>query len=290
MKEYIGIDIGGTKCAVVRGSEEGKILDKIRFATENLDSTLKKIFEAVETLWTSKVAAIGVSCGGPLNSKTGVILGPPNLPGWDEVPITEMMTEQFGVPAFLKNDADACAVAEWQFGAGRGKDNVIFLTFGTGMGAGLILNGRLYEGACGMAGEIGHVRLFEDGHMGYGKRGSFEGYCSGGGIAQYGLGTAAELAGKAMDGDREAIEVWEQIGANLGRLLAVLMDVLNPDVIVIGSIFVRARHLLEGAMNQVLDKEVLAPNRRVCKVVPAELGESLGDVAALSIAITSLKE
>lgn len=290
MKEYIGIDIGGTKCAVVRGSEEGKILDKIRFATENLDSTLKKIFEAVETLWTSKVAAIGVSCGGPLNSKTGVILGPPNLPGWDEVPITEMLTEQFGVPAFLKNDADACAVAEWQFGAGRGKDNVIFLTFGTGMGAGLILNGRLYEGACGMAGEIGHVRLFEDGHMGYGKRGSFEGYCSGGGIAQYGLGTAAELAGKAMDGDREAIEVWEQIGANLGRLLAVLMDVLNPDVIVIGSIFVRARHLLEGAMNQVLDKEVLAPNRRVCKVVPAELGESLGDVAALSIAITSLKE
>lgn len=290
MKEYIGIDIGGTKCAVILGDEDGKVLKKIRFATENLENTLKKIFDGVEELWTDGVAAIGISCGGPLNSKTGVILGPPNLPGWDEVHITEMLTERFGVPAFLKNDADACAVAEWQFGAGKGNDNVIFLTFGTGIGAGLILNGRLYEGTCGMAGEVGHVRLFEDGHIGHGKHGSYEGYCSGGGIAQYGCGTAAELAERANAGDEDAKKIWNQIGSNLGRLLAILMDILNPDVIVIGSIFARAGHLMEDAMNQVLEKEVLIPNRKACKVVPAKLGESLGDVAALSVAITSSRE
>lgn len=290
MREYIGIDIGGTKCAVVLGDENGKVLKKIRFATENFENTLKKIFDSVEELWTDCVGAIGISCGGPLNSKTGVILGPPNLPGWDEVHITEMLTERFGVPAFLKNDADACAMAEWQFGAGKGHDNVIFLTFGTGMGAGLILNGKLYEGACGMAGEIGHVRLFDDGHIGYGKRGSFEGYCSGGGIAQYGLGTAAELAEGAATGNQEALDIWNQVGENLGRLLAILMDILNPEVIVIGSIYARSGNLMKEAMEQTIEREVLAPNRNACQVVAAELGESLGDVAALSVAIAGMKE
>ena len=157
MKEYIGIDIGGTKCAVVRGNEEGKILKKLRFSTRDREETLKEIFDSAEALWSEHVQAIGVSCGGPLNGKTGVILGPPNLPGWDRVPITDMLTERFHVQAKLCNDADACAVAEWKFGAGKGCENLVFLTFGTGIGAGLILNGRLYEGTLGMAGEVGHV-------------------------------------------------------------------------------------------------------------------------------------
>ena len=151
MNEYIGIDIGGTKISVIRGDAAGNILEKKKFATKTKDETLKEIFEGVSELMNEHVTSIGVSCGGPLNSKTGVILGPPNLPGWDEVPITDMLTETFGIPAYLKNDADACAVAEWKFGAGKGTENMIFLTFGTGIGAGLILNGRLYEGSTGMA-------------------------------------------------------------------------------------------------------------------------------------------
>ena len=202
MKEYMGIDIGGTKCAVVRGDENGTILEKIRFQTEDRETTLHKLFEAAEQLLTEDTVSIGVSCGGPLDSKKGLILGPPNLPGWDCVPITDMLSEHFGKRAYLQNDADACALAEWRFGAGKGSQNLIFLTFGTGMGAGLILNGRLYSGACGMAGEAGHVRLYEGGHKGYGKDGSFEGYCSGGGIAQYGLGTARELAEQAATSPR----------------------------------------------------------------------------------------
>ncbi len=285
MKEYIGIDIGGTKCAVVRGDENGTVLKKLRFPTTDKEQTLEEIIRAAGELMTPKARAVGISCGGPLNSRTGEILSPPNLPGWDHVPITKLLEERLGLPARLKNDADACAIAEWKFGAGQGTKNMIFLTFGTGIGAGLILNGTLYEGSTGMAGETGHIRLFEGGHTGYGKVGSYEGYCSGGGIAQYGLGTAAELCQKAMEGDPEAVEVWEKTGEYLGRLLAILMDLLNPEAIVIGSIFARAGHLMEPAMNRILEKEVLLPNRRACRVLPARLGESLGDVAALSVAI-----
>ncbi|MCI8453028.1 MAG: ROK family protein [Lachnospiraceae bacterium] len=285
MREYIGIDIGGTKCAVVRGDENGRILKKLRFLTTDRERTLEEIIRAAEELLTPDVRAIGISCGGPLNSGTGEILGPPNLPGWDHVPIKKLLEERFGLPVHLKNDADACAVAEWKFGAGRGTENMIFLTFGTGLGAGLILNGKLYEGSTGMAGETGHIRLFADGHTGYGKAGSYEGYCSGGGIAQYGLGTAEELYQKAMEGDPEAVGIWEQTGRNLGRLLAILMDLLNPEAIVIGSIFVRAGHLMEAEMNRILEKEVLLPNRQACRVLPAGLGETLGDVAALSVAM-----
>ena len=252
MREYIGIDIGGTKCAVVRGDESGRILEKRSFPTTDRANTLEQIFEHTRQILSDRTKAIGVSCGGPLDSKTGVILGPPNLPGWDCVPVTEHLTERFHLPAYLENDANACAVAEWRFGAGKGCENLIFLTFGTGLGAGLILDGKLYRGACGMAGEVGHVRLFPEGHIGYGKAGSYEGYCSGGGIAQYGLGSARELADKARAGDPRALAVWEQTGGNLGRLLAILMDILNPDVIVIGSIYARAGDLMRDACEQIL--------------------------------------
>lgn len=288
MEEYIGFDIGGTKCAVVRGRSDGTILEKKRFATGDPDSTLKRLFEAAKELWTENVVSMGVSCGGPLNSKKGVILGPPNLPGWDEVPITDMLTREFQVPAFLKNDADACAVAEWRFGAGQGTENMIFLTFGTGLGAGLILNGRLYEGTNGFAGEVGHVRLFDQGHIGYGKPGSFEGYVSGGGIAQYGLGDAASLGKRAEAGDQEALAIWEKTGEYMGRLLAMLIDILNPEAIVIGSIYVRAGQFMKPAMERIIGTEALAESKGACQIRPAELGESLGDVAALCVAMQIL--
>lgn len=285
MKEYIGIDIGGTKCAVIRGDEQGFITDKISFPTQNREETLAQIFDAVQQLWTKYVAAIGISCGGPLDAQKGVILGPPNLPGWDRVPITELLTNRFHVPAYLENDANACAVAEWKFGAGKGCENMIFLTFGTGLGAGLILNGKLYQGSCGMAGEVGHVRLFDTGHIGYGKAGSYEGYCSGGGIAQYGLGSAAQLAALAAEGDEKALKLWERTGAYLGRLLSLLIDILNPDRIVIGSIYVRAGHFMADSMYKMLEAETLPESRKACIILPAMLGEALGDTAALSVAM-----
>ena len=169
MNMKIGIDIGGTKCAVVLGDEK-QIVKKIRFDTTSRDETIDNIINAVDSM--GKADAIGISCGGPLDSKRGIIMSPPNLPEWDDVHIVDMLTERFGIPAYLCNDANACALAEWKYGAGRGTENMVFLTFGTGLGAGLILGGRLYEGTSGMAGEVGHVRLSQFGPVGYGKMGS----------------------------------------------------------------------------------------------------------------------
>lgn len=280
---YIGIDIGGTKCAVTRGSGT-RIDEKIRFDTTGRDETLARIFDATAQLMTHDVTAIGVSCGGPLDSRRGVILSPPNLPGWDDVHITERLQNRFGVGAYLCNDADACALAEWRYGAGVGTDSMIFLTFGTGIGAGLILGGRLYSGACGMAGEIGHVSLYEDGHIGYNKRGSVEGYCSGGGIAQYGKGSARELGVRAEAGDAEAVSIYERVGYDLGKALAILVDILNPEAVVIGSIYVRSREFIEPSMRRSLEKYALAQSVAAVRIVPAALGESLGDCAALCVA------
>jgi glucokinase len=254
------------------------------------------------------LAGIGISCGGPLDSRAGLILSPPNLPGWDRVDVVGPLAHRFGVPVALQNDANACALAEWRWGAGRGCDNMIFLTFGTGMGAGLILDGRLYSGTNDLAGEVGHMRLEHDGPIGYGKAGSFEGFCSGGGIANLGRdlararlaagqpplycptadalpGVSAETIGQAAQaGDPTALEVYRIAGQSLGRGLAVLVDILNPERIVIGSIYARQQALLEPVALQTLRQEALPLALGVCAIVPAGLGEHVGDYAALAVA------
>ncbi|MDI3508455.1 MAG: glucokinase, partial [Clostridiales bacterium] len=184
---FIGLDIGGTKLAAILGTSDGRILKKLKLPSEadkGPEQMLDKLTAMAQQLMGPEVVAIGISCGGPLDSRRGIVMSPPNLPGWDNVHIVDIMSRRFGIPAYLQNDANACALAEHRFGAGVGCDNMVFLTFGTGMGAGLILDGRLYSGITDTAGEIGHIRLAPDGPVGYGKAGSFEGFCSGGGIAK----------------------------------------------------------------------------------------------------------
>lgn len=310
----IGFDIGGTKCAVSYGIEcaEGfQILDKRTIPTEHGISPyemIDKMYVLAEEM-TEEIQVIGISCGGPLDSRQGVILSPPNLPGWDEVRIVSYLKEKYGIRAYLQNDANACAVAEWKFGAGRDNENMIFLTFGTGMGAGLILNGQLYSGTNDNAGEIGHVRLSEHGPVGYGKTGSFEGFCSGGGLAQLGQNIARErfqrgepvsfcesisklesitakgIAEKAKEGHEDAKEVYRICGEKLGYGLSILIDLLNPEKIVLGSIYERSGELLKEEMEKVLKRECLSAARQACKIVPAELGDAIGDYAALAVGV-----
>lgn len=316
MSLLAGIDIGGTKCAVVLGRPDGDtiaVLDKARFPTPpTFTAAMSRIADALADLLARRpqasLRAIGISCGGPLDSRAGLILSPPNLPGWDRVDVVGPLAARFGVPVALQNDANACALAEWRWGAGRGARNMIFLTFGTGMGAGLILDGRLYSGTNDLAGEAGHIRLEHEGPLGYGKAGSFEGFCSGGGIAHLGrtraeqqlaagqppayCPTPADLPGvtaetialAARQGDPTALEVYRTAGRALGRGLAVLVDILNPQRIVIGSIYARQQALLEPPMLETLRAEALPLALDVCQIVPAGLGERVGDLAALAVA------
>lgn len=292
----LGIDLGGTKCSVIAADDNYNILHKTVFPTGRdlepeviLDKIIACCQDDIEKQGGSscRVTKIGVSCGGPLDEKAGYIYAPPNLPLWKEVAITDILSGKFGVPTFLKNDANACALAEWKFGAGKNTKNMIFLTFGTGLGAGLILDGKLYSGSSGMAGEAGHIRLSDDGPFGYGKYGSFEGYCSGGGIENLAGSmmnkslTAKEVAILANQGDEKAREVLTVSAHYLGKGLAVLVDLLNPEMIVIGSIYARARTYFETEMHRVLRAEALPDNYKMCRIVPAGLGEKLGDMASL---------
>ena len=196
---YIGFDIGGTKCAACLGVKRAggiDIIAKRAFPTPKpWQAAIEALFCAAEELLREHgepVSACGFSCGGPLDSRLGVVMSPPNLPGWDNVPLVRLAEERFHVPAFLENDANACALAEWRWGAGQGTHSMAFLTFGTGLGAGLILDGQLDSGTNDNAGECGHLRLERFGPVGYGKQGSFEGFCSGGGLAQLGCAMARE--------------------------------------------------------------------------------------------------
>lgn len=315
MNYYLGIDIGGTKCAVLRGDEEGHILSKLRFDTTDYTTTMEKILLAAEQLVIEgreqgqPVRAVGISCGSPMDSVRGIIKEPPNLPGWVDVPITQLLSDRLGLPSRLCNDANACALAEWRFGAGRGTRSMIFLTFGTGMGAGLILDGRLYAGATDAAGEVGHIRLAPNGPIGYHKPGSFEGFCSGGGLAQLGRQfaeeaircgeppaycptpadlpsvTAKSIADAAHAGDSTALAVYELCGTRLGQALAILVDILNPECILLGSIYARSGDLLIPAMRRVLAAECLPDSLAACRILPAALTESVGDLAALTVAM-----
>lgn len=311
----LGFDIGGTKCAVVTALvDDGEItlLKKEKCATDltvSPEKMIEKLIDMAESILDRKPDAIGISCGGPLDSKKGVIMSPPNLVGWDNVKIVDIIGKHYGVMAKLQNDANACALAEWRFGAGKGCENMVFLTFGTGLGAGLILGGRLYEGTNGNAGEVGHIRLAPQGPVGYGKSGSFEGFCSGGGIAQLGLSmaqeaiesgktpsyfkegdtladiTAARIANAAKNGDETALAVYRESGYYLGRGLSVLIDILNPERIVIGSIFARSGELLWKYAKEEIEKEALGISAACCEVVPAVLGENIGDYAAIATAL-----
>ena len=310
-------DIGGTKCASIIGSmddEKFEVLGKKRFATgecrtarEVIDRLVADVLELKDSCKVEPLA-LGISCGGPLDARGGIVKSPPNLPGWDDIPVCRWAEEGTGLSAYLENDANAGAVAEWRYGSGRGVDNMIFLTFGTGLGAGVICDGRLLYGASGNAGELGHIRLAEDGPVGYGKKGSFEGFCSGSGLAVQMKTFASErlaegkpvswgqdeemisaldakkLGELALAGDRDAVKIFENCGTMLGKGLAIAVDLFNPQKIVIGSIFVRSEEFLRPAMQKSLENEALSVSCADVQVFAAQLGESAGDAAALCVA------
>jgi glucokinase len=299
-KGIIGVDIGGTKTAVVEGTDSGEILRRIQFATAPVRGVQAVFEELVTTVLKLKdsagitPAAISVSIGGPLDVMQGVILSPPNLPGWDRVPLKRMLEDRCGLPVYVEHDGNAGALAEWFFGAGKGARSLVFLTMGTGFGAGLILDGRLYRGVSDVAGELGHVRIAEVGPDCYGKAGSLEGYASGTGISRLAAmlypsrwpdaPDMIALADAARAKDQDALHVFAVASKYFGRGLAMIADMLNPERIVLGGLGMRLMDILVTPALRVFDDEALPRAATACTIVPAALGESIGDLASLCAA------
>jgi glucokinase len=301
----LGVDIGGTKLATVLATRGGEILHKVRLPRQNLDETGVDLEDII---------GIGVACGSPMDAERGIILGPPNLQSWNPVPIKEILETELGLYTQLENDANAGALAEWLFGAGRGKRNVVYMTMGTGIGGGLILDGRLYRGANGNAGEVGHMRVVHQGGpvCGCGKRGCLEAFCSGPAIArrtkealqrspQGGANTACVvLAGEleavtaehlfaaARQGDALAQQLVDETAHYMGVGLANIIQALNPEVIVLGTIATEQGDFFLDRVRRVVGEETWPQMSQVVEILPSPLGKTVGDLGAISIILQDL--
>jgi glucokinase len=307
-RTILGLDIGGTKTACVEGSRGAEILARVEmptYAAEPFPATFPRILKESQSLIDAaraagrSIGAISVSIGGPLRIGEGFLLNPPHLPGWHQVPLKARLMEAFpGLPVVIEHDGNAGALAEFHFGVGLkrpGLQHLIFLTFGTGVGAGFILNGKLLRGASDTAGEVGHWRLAEDGPLGFGKRGSWESFASGAGLvelaarmfpATWSADTPIRGLVEAMlRDDPQALQVAEAAGKWMGRGLALLIDALNPQVIVFGSLGVALGERILRPARKMIAEEALPQAAAACELVPSILGKHIGDVAALMAAL-----
>lgn len=306
----VGVDIGGTKVACVLADAEGNILARQWQPTrsaEGWQTVVQQLFEMTEKVLEGvpfqQVRGIGISCGGPLDSQQGIVYSPPNLPGWDAVPIKRLFEERFGLPTRLENDANATALAEHRFGAGRGTRNMVFMTWGTGIGGGLILDGRLYRGTNDLAGEIGHTTVLLDGPLcGCGKRGCLEALASGPSIARRARElanespeslvwqrvtpeevTAQHVVEAALEGDTFARFVLAEAATYMGIGIANVAQILNPERVVLGTIAVKAGDLVLEPLRRALAVHAWERVQEVLQVVPAELGDRAQDLAAICL-------
>lgn len=311
----LGIDIGGTKCAAILGRANGEIVARAAEATQadsGPDAILERLIGLAREIMASHrvhpgdLEGIGISCGGPLDTNAGLVCSPPNLPGWDAVPVREIFERAFpNVKVVLENDANATALAEWRYGAGQGTRDMVFVTMGTGIGGGLILDGRLYRGASDLAGELGHQTILINGPIcGCGKRGCLEALASGPSIArlareslQYGRGralieraggkpaniTAQHVIEAAKAGDGFSQRILTEAGAYMGIGLANVIQMLNPERIVLGTIAVHAGELILEPILQSVKEHAWERTASVCEIVPAALGDRAQDLAAISL-------
>ncbi len=309
---YLGWDVGGTKSAAVLGTGAGEVLERAEYPSNVAGGPEAMIGDflarARELLGRSagaaggaggagatnaaNVAGVGVSIGGPLNTRTGVIDSPPHLPGWDRVPLRERLEGELGLPVTVEHDAAACLLAEWLWGEARGATHAVYLTCGTGCGAGILVDGRVLRGPHGETPEAGHIRIAPDGPVMFGKSGSAEVFGSGEGVGKLAHAMfpdaypapadPRELAGAARRGDARAAAVLAESACGTGRLCAVLADLFAPQVIVLGSL---ARYFGAGWVATVeaeFRREALAVNARHTRILPAGLGERLQDLSAIA--------
>jgi glucokinase len=307
----LGIDIGGTKLAAGIVDTEGRMLARDEIPTraeEGLEPVLDRIVGLGRGLLSRPEAAavsvqrIGVGCAGPVDLKAGLVLRPPNLPGWTRVPLTELLQQALGLPIVLENDANAAALGEFRYGAGRGATSIVYMTVSTGIGGGIVLDGRIWHGLKDAAGEIGHITVDPDGPVcGCGNRGCLEAIASGTSIARRAkeilaagrpskLGrvanpTAADVVRCAKEGDPVASEVWDRAVRYLGIGVAAVVTILAPERIVIGGGVSRANDFLFDALRDHVRRRVKLVPAESVPILPATLGPDVGILGAAAVAL-----
>ncbi len=309
----LGLDVGGTKLAAVIADESGRILHKERQPTESsrgpeaIVADLVTMLERVCTqvgIGLRDATKLGVSFGGGFDTQAGVAHVAPNLPGWEDFPVRAKLQAALpDIPLVIENDANAAALAEWAFGAGRGKRVVLYLTMGTGIGGGIVADGRIFRGATDFAGEIGHTCLLPEGPTcGCGRRGCLEALCSGPSIARRAaekiregmdtgdLGggahpTTEEIVAAARRGNAFALRHLRETAHFMAHGIGTAVTILNPDVVVIGTVATAAGELFFGPLREYLPRFAVPPSLEAVQVVPAQLGDMVGDYAAIALVL-----
>lgn len=294
-KRVIGVDLGGTKIATGSVDADGRVHGRLEVPTptESQEALLEAIVGAIEPLAEQGIDAIGFGIPSLIDRSTGRVLGSTNIPLRD-VALTDVTQERFGVPAVVENDGNVAALGEWKLGAGRGADDLVMLTLGTGVGGGLVLGGSLYRGIA----ELGHVVVVADGppcQGNCGGRGHLEAVASGSAADRaaeklWGEGAnAALLVGRAQEGDAEALEALSGIGHLLGAAIGSFVNVFAPEVVVIGGGFgLAAFEFIVPSALEIARRETLEPDVLPVRIASAELGTDAGLIGAGLLAFEAL--
>jgi glucokinase len=295
----IGVDVGGTKIAAGVVDREGRIEGRVEQETPvgSQDELLDRLGETVDDLLSEDVAAIGFGLTSRIDQRAGRVVGSVHIP-LEGIDFRGRMRERFSVPVGIDNDANAAAIAEWKVGAGRGARDMVMLTLGTGIGGGLILDGKPYRGSIGAGAELGHMVLLYGGELcggGCTGHGHFEQLASGSAADEaaeeiLGAGkTARDLVCAAREGDAEALAALQEIGRRLGAGIGSLVNIFQPELVVLGGGFGKELDLfLEAALGSMRE-EALDPGRDLVRVVPAELGPDAGIVGAAFVGFEALE-
>jgi glucokinase len=305
MSHIVAIDIGGTHIRVAV-YEPGSLTPISHQRTRSLASepgVYDRLAQAVESVWPQDhVAAIGIASPGPLDPHTGTILATPNIPEWKNFPLTSKLSQHFGVPAHLDNDANMAGLAEWQYGAGKGHQDLVYLTISTGIGGGVISNGCLLQGFRGMGAELGHMIIDPNGPLcGCGRRGHIESFSSGPSIARYVMEQleggrasslqgqpdpgAAQIADAARAGDELAISAFARAGFYLGIAVANYLAVFDPSILIFGGGVSQVGDLLFRPFEESLHQHTFHPHYLDRLVITkAALGDDAGLLGALALA------
>lgn len=318
----LGIDIGGTKIAVCIADSNGNVLASDRVSSVRADdypATLKQLIALAEDLIAKAgltkqdIAACGICAPGPLDMEKGLLLKSPNM-HWDKVPIRDDVKNGLGLPVYFDNDANGGVLAEWFFGSGKGKKDIVYLTMSTGVGSGIVSGGKLITGTSGIAGEIGHVVLDVNGPLcGCGQMGCLEAYCGGRNVADRIKNALKDKPDHAMfklpcvDGKIEnlnfqavregakagipiAVKMWDEICFRLAQGIGITMTALNPEMIVLGTAAYYAGDFLLQPVLKYLPLFAWKDFRDVCTVCISSLGLKIGELAGASVALNGLYE